>query len=172
MSTGLWEYEGQRRPPWAVEPGQGQESVWDYPRPPALARSSRRVRVELDGVVVADTTLALRVLETSHPPVFYVPRSDVREGAVTASRRTSFCEYKGVALYLDVLGHRDAAWEYPQPTEAFAALADHVAFYPARMDACWVDDEPVVAQEGDFYGSWVTSDVVGPFKGAPGTSGW
>lgn len=103
--------------------------------------------------------------------MFYVP-SDVRKGVLSASSRRSFCEYKGVAHYLDVAGRRDAAWTYSQPTATFAALKDHVAFYPARMDVCWVDDERVIAQEGDFSGSWVTSEVVGPFKGAPGTGSW
>jgi uncharacterized protein (DUF427 family) len=167
----LWRWRGQDRPPWAVVPGPGQESVWDYPRPPIWQPVSARIRVELDGVLVADTTAALRVLETSHPPVFYVPPADVLVPLVR-SRRSSLCEYKGLAGYYDVLSQRDAAWYYPDPSPRFAALKDHVAFYPGRMDACWVDDERVVAQEGDFYGSWVTSAVVGPFKGAPGTSGW
>jgi uncharacterized protein (DUF427 family) len=167
----LWRWRGQDRPPWALEPGPGQESVWDYPRPPIPEAVSARIRVELDGVLVADTTAAIRVIETSHPPVYYVPPADVLVPLV-ASRQRSFCEYKGMAGYYDVLSQREAAWFYPDPSPRFAALKDHVAFYPARMDACWVGDERVVPQEGDFYGSWVTSSVVGPFKGGPGTSGW
>ncbi len=157
-------------------PGPGQESVWDYPRPPAIERSDRRIRVILGGETIADTTGALRILETSHPPVYYVPRDDVADGALSPGEGASFCEWKGVAAYLDVTGgdrkERSAAWTYPSPVAAYAALKDHVAFYPSRMDACLVDDEAVVAQEGDFYGGWITSDIVGPFKGGPGSYGW
>jgi uncharacterized protein (DUF427 family) len=167
----LWRWRGQDRPPGALEPGPGQESVWNYPRPPVWQPVADRIRVELDGILVADSTASLRVVETSHPPVYYVPPGDVLIPLVH-SRRSSWCEYKGMAGYYDVLSQRDAAWYYPDPPAAYAQLKDHVAFYPARMDACWVGDERVVAQEGDFYGSWVTSTVVGPFKGAPGTSGW
>lgn len=159
-----------------TEPGPGQESVWDYPRPPRLDPVADRVTVELAGMLVADTTRALRVLETSHPPVFYVPPDDVVPGSLRRSERTSHCEWKGLAAYHDVAAgdrvERGAAWSYPDPTPRFAALRDHLAFYPSRMDACTVGGEPVAAQEGDFYGGWVTSRIVGPFKGAPGTWGW
>ncbi len=159
-----------------VEPGPGQESVWDYPRPPAVRPSPAHVVVELGGLVVVDTVRSLQVLETSHPPVHYVPREDVAPGALRPSARTSWCEFKGGARYCDVVAgdrvERDAAWYYPTPVPAYAALLDHVAIYPGRMDRVTVDDEEVVAQEGDFYGGWVTSAVVGPFKGAPGTRGW
>lgn len=153
------------------------ENVWDYPRPPALVPCERRVRVELGGVVVADSTRALRILETSHPPTIYVPPQDVLPGALRpVPRRTSFCEWKGVARYLDVLGGdavaEAAAWTYPDPVAAYAALRDHIAFYPSRMDRCRLDDEVVQAQEGDFYGGWVTADLRGPFKGAAGTRHW
>ncbi len=153
------------------------ERVWDYPRPPALVPCDRRVRVVVDGVVVADSTAALRVLETSHPPTVYVPPDDVLDGALVASAaRSTVCEWKGRATYLDVVaGERRvaaAAWTYRAPVERYAALRDHVAFFPGRVDAAWLGDERIVAQEGDFYGGWITSDLVGPFKGAAGTWGW
>ena len=155
-----------------------QESVWDYPRPPRVEASPRRVRVELGGGAIADSTRAFRVLETSHPPVYYLPLDDVVEGALRPSGGGStFCEWKGSATYYDVVGLDGsvaprAAWTYLDPRPGFEEIRGHVAFYPARVDACFVDDERVEAQEGDFYGGWITSDVVGPFKGAPGTSGW
>jgi uncharacterized protein (DUF427 family) len=148
------------------------ESVWDYPRPPAVVPCTRRVRVMLGGAVIADSARALRVLETSHPPGIYVPSADVRAGILSASPRTTACEFKGRAAYYDVGDRRAAAWTYPDPDPRYAALRDHVAFYPGRMDACFLDDEPVRAQAGDFYGGWITADIGGPFKGAPGTAGW
>jgi len=153
------------------------ENVWDYPRPPALEPCARRVRVVLGGVTIADSTAAQRVLETSHPPTIYVPPGDVADGALTPSAaRSTFCEWKGVAVYFDVHGGgrtvTAAAWAYPDPTARFADLRDHVAFYPSRMDACLLDDETVRSQEGDFYGGWITADITGPFKGPPGTRGW
>lgn len=154
------------------------ESVWDYPRPPRLESSARRVRVRLGGVTIADSERAFRVLETSHPPVLYLPPQDISPGAVTASAgaRRTLCEWKGLATYLDVRGgervEHAAAWAYPDPVPAFAALRDHVAFYPSRMDECLLDDEVVAAQAGDFYGGWITADIAGPFKGPPGTLGW
>ncbi len=154
------------------------ESVWDYPRPPRLERSDRHVRVVLGGAVVAESCRAYRVLETSHPPVFYVPGEDVAPGALEpAGGHSTFCEFKGVADYFDVLGGEGAraaraAWTYPNPSPGFEPLRDAVAFYPAAMDECTVDSERVQAQEGDFYGGWITSEVAGPFKGGPGTRGW
>jgi uncharacterized protein (DUF427 family) len=153
------------------------ENVWDYPRPPALVPCGRRVRVELGGAVIADSTSALRVLETSHPPTIYVPPADVAPGALRPAAGSSMCEWKGRAAYFDVLGGdgtvaERAAWSYPSPHPDYAAVAGFVAFYPGRMDAAWLDDERVAAQEGDFYGGWVTADIAGPFKGAPGTRGW
>ncbi|HMO00448.1 MAG TPA: DUF427 domain-containing protein [Miltoncostaeaceae bacterium] len=134
------------------------------------------MRVVLGGETIADTTRAVRVLETSHPPAFYLPRADVVPGALVTAHGSSFCEWKGQAAYLDVVGGGGvaprAAWWYPDPVAAFAALRGHVAFYPGRMDACLVDDELVRSQEGDFYGGWITDEIVGPFKGAPGTWGW
>lgn len=166
-----------RRPTFGrIEPGPGQESVWDYPRPPRLEPTDRRVRVEFGGEVIAETTRALRVLETSQPPAFYLPPDDVALERLEPSAKHTYCEWKGQADYWTVrVGDRvavDAAWSYPSPVPGFAALAGHLAFYPRAMDACWVDDERVRANEGDFYGGWITSSVVGPFKGAPGTGHW
>lgn len=159
-----------------VKPGPGQESVWDYPRPPRLESVERRVKVVFGNVTVAYTSRPKRVLETSHPPVYYVPEEDVRVEHLRAAGSGSVCEYKGRASYYDlVTGEREAAraaWTYPDPEPGFEELAGHIAFYPSLMDNCWVDGEKVAAQEGDFYGGWITSDIVGPFKGAPGTAGW
>ncbi len=164
------------RTPKPERPGPGQESVWDYPRPPRLERSSTLVEITFGGQVLVRTTSSLRVLETSHPPVHYVPIADVAPGMLTPSERHSWCEWKGEADYFDVAGggriEAAAAWTYPAPVTSFAALLGHVAFYPGRMDGCWLDGEQVQAQPGDFYGGWRTSKVVGPFKGAPGTGGW
>ena len=153
-----------------------RESVWDYPRPPRIEESSRSVRVVLGGQVIAESARARRVLETSHPPVYYLPLEDVATGVLSPTSRTTICEFKGAASYYTVHGggriEENAAWSYPQPSPGFEALVDHVAFYPGRMDECTIDGERVLAQEGDFYGGWITSDIDGPFKGAPGTSGW
>jgi uncharacterized protein (DUF427 family) len=153
------------------------ERVWDYPRPPALVPCDRRVRVEWAGEVLADSTRALRVLETSHPPTIYVPPADVRADLLSlGGAGSTWCEFKGTARYLDaVAGSRRlqaVGWTYPDPAPAYAALRDHVAFYPGRVDGAWLDDERVGAQPSDFYGGWVTADLVGPFKGPPGTRGW
>lgn len=159
-----------------IEPGSGQESVWDYPRPPRLEDVEKRVEVVFGGVKIADTTRAKRVLETSHPPVYYVPPEDIRMEHLTPASGGSFCEWKGRAGYYDVSAGGQtaprAAWHYPDPVPSYRSLKDHVAFYPSKMEACYVDGEEVEAQEGDFYGGWVTTEIVGPFKGAPGTWGW
>ncbi len=164
---------------------QAVESAWDYPRPPRAEPTASHIRVVHQGVVLAETTRALRVLETSHPPVFYLPPEDIRlEFLRRSAGRSSFCEFKGSAVYwtLDLIGEPsaseghevvpDVAWSYPYPTARFAALRDHFAFYASRVEECTVDGERVQAQPGDFYGGWVTSRVTGPFKGAPGTQGW
>ena len=148
-------------------PGPGQESVWDYPRPPACLLSARHVVVRVGDFVVADSTRAYRVLETSHPPTWYLPRADVDEAAVTPSRSTStWCEWKGAATYWDVRGVLGSAWSYEQPTRGFGAIAGFMTFYPSRFE-CSVDGERVRPQDGGFYGGWITDDVVGPFKGGP-----
>jgi uncharacterized protein (DUF427 family) len=161
----------------AAPVSQGVEHVWDYPRPPAVEACARRVRLELGGELIADSTSALRVLETSHPPTIYLPPADVRRDLLSASdARSTWCEFKGAARYFDVsVGDRHVhalAWSFPDPTPGYEALRDHLAFYPGRVDAAWLDDERVHAQEGDFYGGWISADLVGPFKGAAGTLGW
>lgn len=152
------------------------ESVWDYPRPPRLERVAAEVSVVFGGVEIARTTQALRVLETSHPPTYYIPPGDIIADALEPAAGTSLCEWKGVARYWTVVagGRRAerAAWSYPDPTRDFSTLRDHVAFYPGRMDRCRVGAMEVTAQPGDFYGGWVTPNLRGPFKGAPGTLGW
>lgn len=159
-----------------VVPGPGQESVWDYPRPPRVEDSAQHVQVVFNGVVIADSRRARRVLETSHPPVYYIPPEDVRVEYLTTTPRATFCEFKGAASYYSVsVGDKTAAngaWYYPRPRAGYTGIAGYVAFYPGRMDACTVDGELVQAQRGDFYGGWVTSNIVGPFKGGPGTIGW
>jgi len=153
-----------------------RESVWDYPRPPRLEPTSRRLVVTLAGKTVADTTTGYRVLETSHPPVYYIPPEDIERDCLEDSHRTSHCEWKGRARYVNVrVGPRVvefAGWYYPDPTSGFEPIRDHVAFYAGLMDRCTVDGEEVQPQPGRFYGGWITSDLDGPFKGAPGTGGW
>ncbi|GAB2940753.1 DUF427 domain-containing protein [Streptomyces heilongjiangensis] len=153
------------------------EWVWAYPRPPVMREDDREVLVECAGQVVAETRRAVRVLETSHPPVFYIPPQDVRrEFLCPAVAGRTWCEWKGAARYWDVIVGDDvrarAAWSYPRPEPAYTRIADFFAFYPSRMDRCTVDAEEVTAQEGDFYGGWITAEVRGPFKGAPGTQLW
>jgi uncharacterized protein (DUF427 family) len=160
----------------AAQQNPAQESVWDYPRPPRVEDSGRHIQVIFNGVVIADTRRAKRVLETSHPPVYYVPPEDVRLEYLSTTSRSTFCEWKGAASYYTIaLGDRkaeNAAWFYARPTASFASIAGYVAFYPSRMDACLVDGERVQAQPGDFYGGWITREIVGPFKGGPGSAGW
>ena len=162
--------------PKRTEPANGQESVWDYPRPPRLEKVGERLRVSFNGQTIADTVAGYRVLETSHPPVYYIPLADVVERYLLAAPGSSWCEFKGHAKYwsLNVDGKRseNAAWSYPEPAPAFAEIAGFLAFYASRVDACWVGEERVQPQQGDFYGGWITSRVVGPFKGAAGTRGW
>jgi uncharacterized protein (DUF427 family) len=162
--------------PVRIEPGPGQESVWDYPRPPALERTDSHLVVEVAGVVVAETQRGWRVLETSQPPAYYFPPDDVRLDLLEPSTSRTFCEWKGGATYRSVrVGDRlavDAAWFYEQPTPRFEPIAGHLAFYPQRVDRCAVDGEEVQANAGQFYGGWITSKVVGPFKGGAGTAGW
>ena len=162
--------------PVADPPGPGQESVWDYPRPPRVEPSGERVEVWLGGVRVAASERALRVLETSHPPAYYLPVDDVVPGALRPTVGASWCEFKGTAAYYDVVGGDAvvprAAWTYLRPSRGFEAISGHVAVMPGAVDRCTVDSEVVSAQEGGFYGGWVTSRVVGPFKGGPGTRGW
>ena len=164
------------RPPAPDPVGPGQESVWDYPRPPRVEEVAEEVVVVLGGVEVARTPRAWRVLETSHPPTYYLPREAFAPGSLEPAAGSSLCEWKGRAGYLTVVAgsrrEEAAAWSYPDPVPAFAALRGAVALYPGRMDSVTVDGERVRPQEGGFYGGWVTDRVVGPFKGGPGSCGW
>lgn len=157
-------------------PGPGEESVWDYPRPAVLRPVHKRIRVIFNTVTIADSQSAFRVLETSHPPTYYIPPSDVKMQHLKPSDRRSLCEWKGLAVYFTLqVGERvapDAAWSYPEPTPAFEQIRDHLAFYPSRVDECYVGDDRVRAQSGDFYGGWITPGILGPFKGEPGTEFW
>jgi uncharacterized protein (DUF427 family) len=159
-----------------MDTAPGQESVWDYPRPPAIRPSDEQIVLVLGGVEICETNTSLRVLETSHPPTYYLPRTAFLDGALVPARGHSFCEWKGQASYLDVVGGdrvaARAAWYYSRPDPRYAALRGHVAVYPGAMDRCLVDGELVVPQPGRFYGGWITSAVAGPFKGVPGSQGW
>jgi uncharacterized protein (DUF427 family) len=162
--------------PERVTPRPGQESVWDYPRPPRVEPVPERLRVVVDGVTVAETEHGIRVLETAGPPVYYFPPADVRTDLLSSSAHRSVCEWKGRAVYhILTVGPRripNVGWSYPDPLPGFEAIRDHVAFYAGRVDEAWVGEERATPQPGRFYGGWVTSKVVGPFKGEPGTSGW
>lgn len=157
------------------QPLPGQESVWDYPRPPRVEKSSRTVVVLLNGCEIARSSETYRILETSHPPTWYIPPAGVRTELLTATEKHSFCEWKGSATYwtVRVKGKtaENAVWCYPAPERAFFRIRNYFAFYPQVFE-CYVDGERVKAQPGGFYGGWITKDVVGSFKGIPGSSGW
>ena len=159
-----------------IEPQAGQESVWDYPRPPRIEAFGEQVSIIAGGITIVDATQSYRVLETSHPPVYYIAREWIRMDLLRKSKHGSFCEWKGHAHYYSL--HlpdriiRNAAWSYEDPTDRFASITGCLAFYPSKMDSCYVDGEQVEAQPGDFYGGWITSNIVGPFKGGPSTFGW
>lgn len=160
-----------------IIPGPGQESVWDFPRPPRVEPTPKRIRIVHNGITLVDSTHALRVLETSHPPGYYIPQADIQMAYLKpVPSYQTFCEFKGSASYwtVDVNGSVSpkAAWMYARPSKGYEAIANHLAFYVSRVDECYVDDERVLPQEGDFYGGWVTADIVGPFKGGAGTWGW
>ncbi len=158
------------------KPVGNQESVWDYPRPPRVEAVSERIRVVFNGVTIAETDRAQRVLETSHPPVYYIPPEDIRMENLRATARQTYCEFKGAASYWTVqVGDQvaeNAGWSYAAPQPGYEAIKDGIAFYANRVEACYVGDEQVAPQAGDFYGGWITAKIVGPFKGAPGTQGW
>lgn len=162
--------------PHLLRPGPGQESVWDYPRPPRLEPTSKRIRIIFNQVVIADTTSAFRLLETSHPPTYYLPPADIQMNYLSLTPRQTVCEWKGTAGYYTVqVGDKVAencAWFYASPRPTYTAIKHYLAFYPQPMDGCYVDDELVLPQPGGFYGGWITRDVIGPFKGEPGTWGW
>ena len=170
-----WRYDGGTRPEFAAFAASGQESVWDYPRPPRAERDGRCVEVFADGVTLAKTEDAVRILETASPPTFYIPANDVARELLISEAGRSTCEWKGQAGYWSlVMGNvtvRNVAWSYMHPVDAFAAIAGYFAFYPAKLECC-VNGERVTPQPGGGYGGWVTTEIVGPFKGAPGTEWW
>ena len=171
----MWEYRGQERPSFAKEPKPGQESVWDYPRPPAMGVDQRRVEVRLGDLVIADSRQNYRILETASPPTFYIPPHTVHTQLLEPCPGSSVCEWKGVAQYWALRDQPRApqaiGWSYPNPNRPFEAIAGYFSFYPALVE-CFVDGERVRPQPGEFYGGWVTSEIVGPFKGEPGTGQW
>ena len=165
-----WNYTGAQRPDFAIEPQTGEESVWDYPRPPVIADDYRTVWVlALDGTLLAETNTSKRVLETASPPTFYLPPEALQTDLEPVDG-SSFCEWKGEAKYF-AYADRRLAWRYPKPTQAFAELMDWLSFYPAQCK-CYVAGQRVRAQAGGFYGGWITDEIVGPYKGEPGRSGW
>lgn len=170
-----WKFTGGDRPSFAIEPGPGQESVWDYPRPPALVNDQRRVIVSAGDFVIAETTSTVRVLETASPPTVYIPQADVNFDHLVQAAGQSFCEWKGSATYWSVQTPqqliKNAGWSYASPSERFKQIDGYLSFYPGKV-SCFVDGELVRPQAGDFYGGWVTDEIVGPFKGDPGTGGW
>lgn len=174
-APGGWRYYGQRRPPFAVAPVPGEESVWDYPRPPRIERLDREIIVKAGETAIARTQRALRVLETASPPTVYIPRSDVVPTYLHPAPGGSCCEWKGMARYWTVstpsLRLEGVGWSYDDPGSGFEDIREYVSFYPGRI-ACYIDGVRVQAQPGGFYGGWVTSELVGPFKGGPGTAGW
>ena len=170
-----WNWRGQARPPFAVAPGPGEVSVWDFPRPPRLVSDSREVVIYWGNVQVARTRHAVLVLETSHPPSFYIPMADVNQSLLRQGAGNSFCEWKGPATYWSLASETqvlpNVGWSYPRPLEGAEAIADCIAFYPANL-TCTVDGKKVTPQPGGFYGGWITRELVGPFKGDAGTQGW
>jgi uncharacterized protein (DUF427 family) len=165
-----------RAPVDVVPPAPGQESVWDYPRPPRIEAVDARATIRLGGETILDTRDVVRVLETSHPPVYYLPLAAFADGVVVPAAGSSFCEYKGAARYFSLRTRRAtadrAAWNYPNPAPGYELLADRIAVYAGPLDEARLDGELVTPQPGGFYGGWITSSVVGPFKGGPGTAGW
>ena len=169
----MWNYQGQERPDFAIEPGPGQESVWDYPRPPVARRCNRKVEVKAGGTIVARSDSSYRLLETASPPSFYIAPGDIDWDQLVEVAGSSVCEWKGAARYWALASNPalPVAWDYPRPRARFDLLKNHASFYPGRID-CLVDGERVRPQAGGFYGGWITDDVVGPFKGEPGTGHW
>ena len=170
----MWKYRGQVRPDFADIPAPGQESVWDYPRPPKLAADSRRVEVIYKDLTIASSDGCFRVLETASPPTFYLPPTDIDWDHLISSTGSSVCEWKGAASYWALSARPQlgaVGWSYPHPTAAFEAIRDYVSFYPSMLQ-CYVAAERVRPQPGRFYGGWITAEIVGPFKGEPGTTHW
>ena len=170
----MWNYYGQQRPDFATPPDEQQESVWDYPRPPAPLACDQLVEVKTGNTTIASSTRCIRILETASPPTIYIPPDDIALDQLMLMRGNSFCEWKGAADYWALAeGNKTEAigWSYPDPKAAFAAIHDWLCFYPGRI-ACYIDGERVRAQEGGFYGGWVTSNIAGPWKGPPNTGHW
>lgn len=169
----MWNFNGQQRPEFAAGLGAGQESVWDYPRPPALVDCSQLIEVKVGDQLVAHSIRSKRVLETASPPTIYIPPNDIQFERLTRIAGSSYCEWKGAAEYWALADFTGAAvaWSYPNPNAAFAAISDWLCFYPARVE-CYIDGERVRPQEGGFYGGWVTDNIVGPWKGKPNTGHW
>ena len=174
----MWKYNGRERPHFALPTQAGQESVWDYPRPPVLMRDKRRVRVYFGDTLLAESSSCMRVLETAGAPTFYIPPQDVDGAILRNVDHRSICEWKGIATYCSVVEQRGetfqlrpCGWQYTDPSAAFAAIKGFYSFYPSILD-CFVDEEKVQPQPGGFYGGWVTGEIVGPIKGEPGTEWW
>jgi len=174
-SVSGWIHRGQQRPDFATEPKQGQESVWDYPRPPRIEIDNRKILVSYQNRVIAQTRRAYRILETASPPTYYLYPDDVDHSCLVDNKHSSICEWKGQASYFNFKQANYelnmVAWCYRHPYADFKMIKNHISFYPSKVD-CFIDDEKVIAQSGDFYGGWITTDIVGPFKGDPGTEGW
>jgi len=171
----MWKYTGHKRPPFAETPEPSQESVWDYPRPPKLLADHRRIVVQRSGLLIADSRESYRILETAGPPTFYIPPHDVHAELLKPFPGTSICEWKGAAQYwtfaTPTAPRQAIAWSYPTAHDPYGAIANYFSFYPGRVE-CFVDGERVRPQPGYFYGGWITKEIVGPWKGAPGTEGW
>jgi uncharacterized protein (DUF427 family) len=171
----MWHFTGNQRPEFATEPGEGQESVWDYPRPPICVKDSREVIVRLGELVIAKTTNSVRVLETASPPTFYIPPADIKLELLHKTSGSSFCEWKGAATYWSLNASNqkvnNVGWSYELPSLRFASIQNYLSFYPAKLE-CTVDGEFVRPQPGGFYGGWVTDEIIGPYKGESGTGGW
>ncbi len=159
-----------------VKSKEGEESVWDYPRPPKMEKATKHLKIFHGKHTIADTIRPFRILETSHPPVYYFPPENVSMQFLKENNYTTRCEWKGEAKYYDmeIDGKliKNVAWTYPNINKRYKEMEDYIAFYPGKFAACYVNGEPVQAQQGDFYGGWITSEIVGPFKGPPGTWGW
>jgi uncharacterized protein (DUF427 family) len=171
----MWKFTGKQRPDFAIEPGEGQESVWDYPRPPICVEDAREVLVRFGGCVISRTSNAIRVLETASPPTFYIPPADIDFDVLQRTAGNSYCEWKGAATYWSlVVGDttvKNVGWSYESPTSRFGEIKSYLSFYPAKVE-CTVNGEQVRPQPGGFYGGWVTNEIIGPYKGEPGTGGW
>ena len=170
----MWQFRGQKRPEFAEVPGPGQESVWDYPRPPKIEADTRLIQVKSGSQLIVSTNRSYRILETASPPTFYLPPQVIDWNLLRAIEGASLCEWKGLATYWGLSsgpGRRTVGWSYPEPKPSFSRIRDHVCFYPGILE-CFVDGERVLPQPGRFYGGWITKEIVGPFKGEQGTEHW